>query len=115
MDPTKIMQATEAAAASAATGSLISLFTVFPAGHFCWVLRGLECHIGAAFAADERHQRDLVGHYCRRVDRCRAYRCSFFQDHGFSRCRSGIGEYLWRLYRLAAHAADVPEEGLKRV
>lgn len=29
MDPTKIMQATEAAAASAATGSLISLFTVF--------------------------------------------------------------------------------------
>lgn len=29
MDPTKIMQATEAAAASAATGSFISLFTVF--------------------------------------------------------------------------------------
>ncbi len=29
MDPTKIMQATETAAASAATGSLISLVTVF--------------------------------------------------------------------------------------
>src|SRR4029077_12189599 len=44
----------------------------------------------------------------RRADRRRAARLQLCQDHGVRGGNPGRGQYLRRLYRHPAHAADVP-------
>src|SRR5262252_4475748 len=69
-------------------------------------------HPGIARAADERHQRNLQRHYRRRLDRSRPVRHQLCEDHGLRRGDVGGRQYLRRLYRHAAHAADVPEKAI---
>src|SRR5207253_8185653 len=71
------------------------------------LLRRLAGDPGFAFAADERHQCDLERHHRRRADRRRSVRVGVREADGL--CRGDIGrrQHLRRIYRYAAHAADV--------
>ena len=86
--------------------------TVFVPGD----LRRLLCSVrqrdpGAAFAADGRHQRDLLRHRRRRADRRRAGGVRHVQDiRGLAAVVLASINIFARLHRLPAHAGDVPQE-----
>ena len=60
-------------------------------------------------------QRDLVGHYRRCADRRGSRRYEPFEVPRFYRRGPGFGQYLRRLHRHAAHAANVQEKEIAEV
>ena len=73
---------------------------------------GVERHPGATFAPDGGHQRDLVGHHRRRADRGGPDGVGLGQDIRFYCGGAGLDQYIRRLHRDPAHAADVPAEAV---